>query len=467
MTLLLGFDVGSSSVKAALLDGERGEVLARAFSPEKEMEISAPRPGWAEQAPERWWEHVRRAAALLRAQAPGALAAVKAVGVSYQMHGLVLVDRNGAVLRPAVIWCDSRAVETGEAAARALGERTCLERLLNLPGNFTASKLRWVKEHEPRIWDKVHKAMLPGDYVAFRMTGEIRTTPSGLSEGVLWDFRDEEPAQLLLDHYDIPLEMLPDRVPTFSEQGILTASAAEALGLSAGIPVAYRAGDQPNNAFSLNVLDSGEAAATAGTSGVVYGVAGRAAFDPASRVNVFLHVNHEAHDPRYGVLLCVNGSGILNRWMRDLLSSGGAAVDYGRMNTLAETAPPGAGGLRVIPFGNGAERTLENRNPGAAVLNLNFNVHGTAHLLRAAQEGIAINASQNSGQQTHSAGDGGAAAHPIEHVEAVEPTFGRSFLIELAVLHRHRHGVLTPAAAETLKAIPALDHAEMGLRGTA
>lgn len=388
MALLLGYDVGSSFVKAALLDAEEGSTLARAASPEEEMAITAPRPGWAEQHPDLWWEHLCRATEQLGRRAPGGLEAVKAVGISYQMHGLVLVDDHGAVLRPAIIWCDSRAVETGEGAARAIGHRACLERLLNLPGNFTASKLKWVKDQEPAVWERIHKFMLPGDYVAFRMTGEIRTTPSGLSEGILWDFLKEEPAGLLLDHYGIPREMLPGIVPVFAPQGSLTPSAAGALGLPSGIPVSYRAGDQPNNAFALNVLDPGEAAATAGTSGVVYGVADQGVYDFASRVNTFLHVNHAPGDPRYGVLLCVNGTGILMRWMRNLLAAGGTRMDYHRMNALAEEAPPGAGGVQVFPFGNGAERTLGNRDVGAAVRGLNFNVHGPPHLLRAVQEGI-------------------------------------------------------------------------------
>jgi len=386
---LLGYDVGSSSIKACLLDAVSGRVAASAASPDRELAIQAPRPGWAEQDPETWWAHLKTATGrvLERAGVPGG--EVRAVGICYQMHGLVLVDRNLEALRPAIIWCDGRAVETGRKAFRELGPAFCLERYLNSPGNFTASKLRWVKENEPRIFRRVHKFMLPGDYIALRLTGEAQTTASGLSEGILWDYREGRPAASLLDHYGIPQELLSQVVPTFGVQAGISRRAAGELGLAPGVPVAYRAGDQPNNAWSLRVLEPGDAAATAGTSGVVYGVADRPVHDPRSRVNTFLHVNHTPEAPRCGVLLCVNGAGILNRWIRDhLAGDGGAPLDYEAMNREAERAPPGCRGLRILPYGNGPERTLEDRDVGASVHGLNFNVHGREHLFRAAQEAV-------------------------------------------------------------------------------
>ena len=385
--ILLGYDVGSSSIKAAALDAESGACLAAAASPERELAIDSPRPGWAEQDPAVWWEHVVRATRLLARQV--ALAGVQAVGISYQMHGLVCLDKAGRVLRPAIIWCDSRAVAIGERAFQALGPERCLSHLLNSPGNFTASKLAWVRENEPAVFARVHQVLLPGDYIAFRLTGEARTTTSGLSEAILWDFREGSIASFLLEHYGIPAAMLPPAAPNFSLQGGLSAEAAAELGLPAGAPVSYRAGDQPNNALSLNVLEPGEIAATAGTSGVVYGVGDRAAFDPASRVNSFVHVNHALQRPRYGTLLCVNGTAILNSWLRhNVLAGKGESLSYEEMNALAAEAPPGSDGLIILPFGNGAERTLENRNPGASIHGLSFTRHTRAHLLRAAQEGI-------------------------------------------------------------------------------
>ncbi len=385
--ILLGYDVGSSSIKAAALDADSGACLATASSPERELAIDSPHPGWAEQDPAVWWEHVGQATRLLGRRVP--LSAVRAVGISYQMHGLVCLDGSGRVLRPAIIWCDSRAVGIGERAFRELGSERCLAHLLNSPGNFTASKLAWVRENEPSIFARIHRALLPGDYVAFRLTGEARTTVSGLSEGILWDFLEGAPASFVLEHFGIPASLLAPAGPSFSAQGVLSAEAATELGLPAGTPVSYRAGDQPNNALSLNVLEPGEIAATAGTSGVVYGVGARAAFDPASRVNTFVHVNHAPERPRYGTLLCVNGTAILNSWLRhNVLAGKSEKLSYEEMNALAAQAPPGSDGLAVLPFGNGAERTLENRDPGASIHGLSFTRHGRAHLLRAAQEGI-------------------------------------------------------------------------------
>jgi xylulokinase len=384
---LLGYDIGSSSIKASLLEAASGALVAGATSPRTEMPIRAERPGWAEQDPGLWWEHVVAATAEIRARAGGRLHEVAAVGISYQMHGLVIVDRDLTVLRPAIIWCDSRAVEIGERALATLRAERCLGRLLNSPGNFTASKLRWVREHEPETYRRIHAFMLPGDYIAARMTGEVRTTPSGLSECILWDFQEARAADLLLTHYDISPDLVPPLVDTFAVQGQLTRAAATELGLSVGTPVSYRAGDQPNNALSLNVLHPGEMAATAGTSGVVYGVSGRPVADPNSRVNTFLHVNHAPDRPRCGVLLCVNGAGILNSWLKGQCWPAGSAA-YDEMNAAAAQAPVGAAGLSILPFGNGAERTLGNRNLGASIHGLQLTLHTRAHLARAVQEGI-------------------------------------------------------------------------------
>ncbi|UCE46683.1 MAG: carbohydrate kinase [Phycisphaerales bacterium] len=387
MALLMGYDVGSSSIKATLMDAETGKVLASATSPEKELDIAAAQIGWAEQEPSVWWEHVVKATKEISDQAQFDAGDIEAIGVSYQMHGLVVVDENKQVLRPSIIWCDSRAVQIGEKAAKDIGSNKCLKRLFNLPGNFTASKLRWVKENEPDLYKKIHKIMLPGDFIAMKMTGQIKTTPSGLSEGIMWDFEGDGLAEFVLDNYGISSELIAETVPTFSVQGELTGAAAKELGLKAETKISYRAGDQPNNALSLSVLKPGEIAVTAGTSGVVYGVSDKKNYDPQSRVNVFVHVNHSADDPRYGVLLCLNGTGILNSWLKHNFVAG-ERIDYEQMNELASKVPVGSEGLVILPYGNGAERTLENRNIGASVHGWNFNMHKKAHFLRAAQEGI-------------------------------------------------------------------------------
>ncbi|GAB3690538.1 FGGY-family carbohydrate kinase [Spirosoma flavus] len=383
---LLGFDLGSSSVKACLIDADNGNVVASAFYPQPEMAIEAPQPGFAEQQPELWWQNACLASKAVMQQAAIQPSEVKAIGISYQMHGLVVVDKDFNVLRPSIIWCDSRAVPYGNAAFDALGHEHTLHHLLNSPGNFTAAKLAWVKANEPDVYAQVAQFMLPGDYLAARMTGDIVTTASGLSEGAFWDFQEAKPAQFLLDYFGFDTSLIPSIKPTFAPQGEITASAAAELGLAAGTPVTYRAGDQPNNAWSLNVLEPGQIAATAGTSGVVYGVSDQAKYDPQSRVNTFLHVSNTAQAPRYGVLLCVNGTGILNSWLRNQVLR--RTVGYDEMNVLAHEAPIGADGLVCLPFGNGAERMLENADLGASFHGLQLTRHGLPHLIRSAQEGI-------------------------------------------------------------------------------
>ena len=383
---LLGYDIGSSSVKASLVDAQSGQCVATAFYPKSEAPIKAVRAGWAEQAPAAWWDYLKSATADILSQSGADKGDIKAIGISYQMHGLVCVDKNLQPLRDAIIWCDSRAVPYGQQAFKALGSDRCLSHLLNSPGNFTASKLAWVRENEPDTFNKIYKVMLPGDYIACRLSGTPATTVSGLSEGMMWDFEEERPAQFLLDYYGIPAEMLSDIVPTFGIQGEVSAAAASELGLQAGTPITYRAGDQPNNALSLDVFEPGEAATTASTSCVVYGVLGQVGYDPQSRVNTFAHVNHSASAPRLGVLLCINGTGILNSWARRNVAPAG--IGYAEMNDLAAQAPIGSAGLSILPFGNGAERVLCDKEVGASIHGINFNTHTQAHLLRAAQEGI-------------------------------------------------------------------------------
>jgi len=385
---LLGYDIGSSSIKAALVDVATGKDLAMVQSPATEMKINAPQSGWAEQDPEVWWEHVCRATQSLLSQYPDAVDKIKGIGIAYQMHGLVLVDKEQQVLRPSIIWCDSRAVEIGNKAFEEMGKKHCLEHLLNSPGNFTASKLKWVRDKEPEIYQRIHKMMLPGDYIAMKLTGEILTTISGLSEGMFWDFKNKTLSEDLLNYYGIDKKLIPEFRDTFSIQGKVSPAAAKVLGLNAGIPVAYRAGDQPNNALALNVFNPGEVAATGGTSGVVYGVVDAAVCDLQSRVNGFAHVNHTQSEQRIGILLCINGAGSQYRWLKHQVAS--SDMDYAEMEKLAAEIPVGSEGLRVVTFGNGAERVLANTEVGAQIKNLNFNMHTKAHLFRAGLEGIAF-----------------------------------------------------------------------------
>lgn len=383
---LLGFDVGSSSVKASLVNADTGKCAASAFFPEHEAPITAVKAGWAEQDPQMWWDNAKLSLAKVMADSGVKGDEIAAIGISYQMHGLVCVDKDLKPLRQSIIWCDSRAVPYGEKAFREIGSDVCLGHLLNSPGNFTAAKLAWVKDNEPDTYNKVYKFMLPGDYLALKLSGTANTTVSGLSEGMLWDFKERSVAQFLLDYYGFDRSLVADIVPMFSVQSRVSAAAAAETGLKEGTPITYRAGDQPNNALSLNVFNPGEIASTAGTSGVVYGVLGDVNYDPKSRVNTFAHVNHSDEATRLGVLLCINGTGILNAWIRRNVAPEG--IGYAEMNDLAASVPIGSDGISIVPFGNGAERVLENREVGCSIHGINFNKHGKAHLVRAAQEGI-------------------------------------------------------------------------------
>ncbi|MDR0836584.1 MAG: carbohydrate kinase [Tannerella sp.] len=383
---LLGYDIGSSSVKACLVEAESGKIVASDFYPKVEMQIIAEKPGWAEQNPETWWENLKLAHVSVIQKSGVAADEIKAIGISWQMHGLVCIDKDKKTLRPAIIWCDSRAVPYGEKAFKAIGEEKCLSHLLNSPGNFTASKLAWVKENEPEIYAKIDKIMLPGDYIAMKLSGDVSVTIEGLSEGIFWDFKTKSLSTEVLDYYGISKDLIPEIVPIFGIQSTVSAAAAAELGLKEGTAIAYRAGDQPNNALSLNVFNPGEIASTAGTSGVVYGVLDKPDYDKKSRVNTFAHVNYTQEMDRLGVLLCINGTGILNSWLKRNLALEG--LSYSDMNELAAQAPIGSEGISIVPFGNGAERVLENREAGCSIHGVNFNTHDKRHLLRAAQEGI-------------------------------------------------------------------------------
>lgn len=383
---LLGYDIGSSSVKVSLVNVDSGETVASDFYPKKEMEIIALKPGWAEQDPSVWWANLKMAHQSVMSHSKVRAEDIKAIGITWQMHGLVLVDKEQNVLRPSIIWCDSRAIPYGEKAMNAIGKERCLSHLLNSPGNFTASKLAWVKENEPSVYEKIDKLMLPGDYIAMKLSGEVVTTIEGLSEGIFWDFKTQTISEDILQYFGIPKSFIPEQKPIFGLQGAVSATAAKELGLKQGTPITYRAGDQPNNALSLNVFNPGEIASTAGTSGVVYGVSGKVEYDPKSRVNTFAHVNYTKELTRLGVLLCINGTGILYSWLKHNLALQG--LSYDDMNKLASQSPIGAKGVTIVPFGNGAERVLENKEPNCSIHGINFNVHNNKDLLRAAQEGI-------------------------------------------------------------------------------
>lgn len=393
--LLLGIDIGTSSIKVSVVDAVTQQCIGSAQYPEMESDIIALKPGWAEQSPDMWWEHVQLAILKMHAHRKYNPKDIAAIGIAYQMHGLVMVDKQQHVLRNSIIWCDSRAVEIGNKAFEEIGKEKCLMYLLNSPGNFTASKLAWVKQNEPEVYEQIDKIMLPGDFIAMKLTGELTTSISALSEGVFWDFRQNELSKDVFGYYGLSPSFIPEVKEVFAEHGKLSAAVAEALSLKKDLPVTYKAGDQPNNALSLNVLEPGEVAATAGTSGVIYGVSDQLTYDNESRVNTFAHVNYKMPSPsgkdqgeaRLGVLLCINGTGILNRWIKNIAGDG---MSYQQINEAAKTVKAGSDGVLIFPFGNGAERMLNNRTVQAHFQNLDLNKHNKSHLFRAAQEGIAF-----------------------------------------------------------------------------
>jgi xylulokinase len=382
---LLGIDIGTSSIKVNIVDIHTQKSVTSAQYPEDETPIKSIHTGWAEQAPMDWWHNVQQA--ILKVNAPGLFdpLQIKAIGIAYQMHGLVLVDAAQNVLRDSIIWCDSRAVELGDQAFDAIGHEQALKTLLNSPGNFTASKLAWVKNNEPEIYNQIHKVMLPGDFIAMKLTGEITTSIPALSEGVFWDFEKDKVAAAVMDHYGLDEHLIPDIKPLFATHGVLKADVAQSIGLLAGIPVTYKAGDQPNNALSLNVLQPGEVAATAGTSGVIYGVSDELTYDKESRVNTFAHVTYSPENKHTGVLLCINGTGSMYRWAKHTFAP---YLSYSELNHIAAQAPIGSKGLKVLPFGNGAERMLNNRYTGGQLLGIDLNTHSQADIFRAVHEGI-------------------------------------------------------------------------------
>ena len=380
----LGIDLGSSSVKTSLFDSTSGKSVDSCTYPSSEMEIISKEDGWAEQDPNYWWDCILKTFENLSEKNDFKL--VRSIGISYQMHGLVVLDKNNNLIYNSIIWCDSRAVKIGQRAESELESSILENKILNSPGNFTASKLRWLKENRSDVYDQISKIMLPGDYIVFKLTNKISTTPMGLSEGILWDFHSDKLSEDVLEYYNIDRKLIPEIVDSVGNQGTISDDVRDRFGFDNDVKVTYRAGDQPNNALALNVFDNGEVAASGGTSGVIYSITKDINSKEPSRINHFAHVNYNDNNKSIGKLLCINGAGIQYRWLRNH----SVGKSYEKMNEAASSIPVGSEGISVIPFGNGAERMLNNKNIGTHICNINLNQHSHGHLYRSSLEGIAF-----------------------------------------------------------------------------
>ena len=385
--LLCGIDLGTSAIKFSVVDAANQKLIFTCSFPDIENEIYSPELGFAEQDPEHWWYCVKQAIIIGNSSGKYNPKDISAIGISYQMHGLVVLNAENKVLRNSIIWCDSRATGIGEKAFNDIGNQNCQSNLLNSPGNFTASKLAWVKQNQPHIYDQIDKVLLPGDYISGCLCHSYTTSSSALSEGIFWDFNQHGLSNDILTYFGFSKDLFPKIKPVFSSHGQIDKQIAHELGLNDQVEVTYKAGDQPNNAFSLGVLEPGEIATTAGTSGVMYGVSASLKFDPQNRVNSFAHVNHTNESIRIGVLMCINGTGILNRWLKQNFFSN---LSYPEMNALGAKSPIGSNGLICNPFGNGSERIFNNKTIGGSWHNLDFNRHSNADMIRSSQEGIAF-----------------------------------------------------------------------------
>ena len=381
----IGLDIGTSFVKVALTEINSGKAIDLISYPEKEQDIISIKNGWAEQDPNVWWQNSCEAIRLLINRNNINPVNIKGVGVSYQMHGLVMVDSSGKCLRNSIIWCDDRAVDIGKKAYYDLGNQFCVENLLNSPANFTASKLKWIKDNESELFSKIYKIMLPGDYIAYKLSGKINTTKSGLSEGIFWDYKKDKISTELLNYYGIKESIFPEIVPSFGYQCCVDEKGANDTGLTPNTPINYRAGDQPNNALSLNVLTPGQIAATAGTSGVIYAVSSNILTSESERINNFIHVSND-DNLIIGKLLCINGAGIQYSKLKNDLN----IESYDEMNEMSNIPPVGSSNLIYLPFGNGSERMLNNKNIGSKLINFDQNVHEDSFVIRSTLEGIAF-----------------------------------------------------------------------------
>jgi xylulokinase len=381
---LLGIDVGTGGTRAVLIDDD-GRVTGSATV--EHAPFASPQTGWAEQDPRDWWRAATLAVRAVLSDSDTKPEQIKAIGFSGQMHGSVLLDDRGEVLRPAIIWCDQRTAAQCIAITEKVGAATLIELTCNpaLTG-FTLPKLLWVREVEPELWRRVRTVLLPKDYVRFRLTGDSATDVADASGTLLFDVASRRWSERMLAATEIDLNLLPRACESPEITGTVSAAGAEATGLRAGTPVVAGGGDQAAGAVGMGIVRAGTVSATIGTSGVVFAASDKPALDPQGRVHTFCH----AVPGRWHVMGVTQGAGLSLRWFRDQFGAGAGNGDpYERLTGEAANVEPGANGLIWTPYLMGERTPHLDPQARAALVGLTAS-HTRAHVVRAILEGVAF-----------------------------------------------------------------------------
>ena len=378
MAFFLGLDTGTSGTKALVID----ETGALAASDTQEYGLSTPHPQWAEQDPEMWWQAAQKAIAAVLQKANLSGDDITGVGLTGQMHGSVFLNKKQNVLRPALLWCDSRTGAECDEITRKIGGREKLFAVIGQPilASFTAPKIVWVKNHEPQIYEKIAHVLLPKDFIRLRLTGEFAAEVSDASGTSLLDVRKRDWSQPMLDALQIPREWLPKVYESPEVTGIISEAAAKRTGLRAGTPVVGGAGDQAAAGVGCGIVTRGRVSESLGTSGVVFAHSDEAFFDPEMRIQTFCHAVPGA----WHMMGCVLSAGGSLRWYRDTFANG---TPYDVLTEAAQNAPAGCEGLQFLPYLTG-ERT-PYPDPNARGVFFGATLRSEAHwFVRAVLEGV-------------------------------------------------------------------------------
>ena len=382
--LFLGIDVGTGGTRAVLIDAS-GKVVASYATEHAPFQSAF--PGWAEQDPEDWWRATQQAIRAVLVAAACKPADIDAIGLTGQMHGAVLLDAEGNVLRPSLIWCDTRSAPQCDWLHATLGRERVIELTCNpaLP-NFTLTKILWVREHEPQVFARIARILCPKDYIRFRLSGVYAMDVQEASGTLLLDVTHRRWSQPMAEASGVPMEWLPQLFESAEICAALSTPAAAATGLQAGTPIVAGAGDQGAGAVGMGILKPGSVSATIGTSGVVFAATDQPVRDPLGRLHTFCH----AVAGRWHVMGVTQAAGLSLRWFRDAISAGmqGAPASYEQLMALAASAPAGSDGVFWAPYLFGERTPHLDPEVRAAFIGLSAS-HGQAHLVRAVLEGVA------------------------------------------------------------------------------